>query len=134
MATDLRTENEPSVTSLVTGIVDDARELFKQEGTLLRAEITEELRLAKEATLAMASGIGVGIIGALLLALMLPLLLCATTEMPLWLCFGIVGAVLTIIGGAMAYVGKKRFQSLHALPVQSVEAMRENLSWTTNRR
>jgi len=135
MATDIHSGPDSSVTSLVTGIVDDARELLKQEGALLKAEVKEELRKTKEATLAMAWGIGVGILGVLLLALALPLLLnWAAPEMPLWLGFGIVGAVLATIGGVMVYTGKKRFATVHPMPVQSVEALKENLTWTTNPR
>jgi uncharacterized membrane protein YqjE len=135
MASDTQTGSEPSVTSLVNGILDDVRELVKQQAALFKAEVQEDLQKTKEATLALAWGIGVGVLGILLLALALPLFLnWAVPALPLWAWFGIVGAVLAVIGGVLLYTGKKRFESFTPLPVQSVEALRENLTWTTSRR
>src|SRR5262249_56859778 len=100
MATDLRTAPEPSVTALVTGMVNDAEELVKQEMALLKHEVKEDIRKTKEAVLSLALGLGITLIGSLLLCLMLPLLLnWAVPDLPLWVCFGIVGAVITALGG-----------------------------------
>jgi hypothetical protein len=51
---------------------------------------------------------------------------------PLWGCYGIVGAAVLLIGGVLAFAGKKRFDSFNPLPDETVKAIQENLQWTTN--
>src|SRR6516164_7156040 len=129
MATDLRNGPEPSVTALVSGIVNDAHELLKQQMALLKAEIREDLRKTKEATISFSMAFGLAMISALLLSLMLPLLLnWALPKLPLWACFGIVGAVFAAIAGAMASAGKRKIQSIKPVPEESVQALKENIS------
>jgi hypothetical protein len=58
---------EPSVTSLVTGILGDAQELIKQQIALVRTEVHDDLRRTKEAvSMVIRLGIvclGVGLLG-----------------------------------------------------------------------
>jgi hypothetical protein len=130
MSTDLRTTPEPRVTKLATGIVDDAQELFRQQVALLKHEIKEEIRQAKEAARSLAWGVGLAVIGCLLLCLMLPLLLnWAIPDLPLWACFGIVGAILAALGGGMIFAGRQQLEAIHPIPQQSVEALKENLQF-----
>ena len=58
MATDLRTGPEPSVTALVTGIISDAQDLFRQQLALFKEEVTSEFHKAKEAAISSALGVG----------------------------------------------------------------------------
>ena len=44
MATDLKSTQEPSVTALVTGIISDAEELFKQQFELFKHEVRDDFR------------------------------------------------------------------------------------------
>lgn len=133
MATDLQSPPEPTVTSLVKGILEDAQRLFNQQITLIRTEIREDFRKTKDAALAMAWGVGILAVGGLLLCLMLPLLLEWATQptLPLWACFGIVGGILALLGAILVYAGVRKFESFNPLPDQSVQGLKENVTWST---
>src|SRR5205823_5362321 len=64
-----------SVTPLVAGIIDDLQELIKQNLTLFKVEVREDLKKTKEAAAALGVGIGLAVVGALHLTLMLVFLL-----------------------------------------------------------
>src|SRR5262249_35467973 len=122
-----------SVTSLVGGIINDAQALIAQQLALFRSEIKAEVRKAQEAALVLAVGIGVLLIGVLILELMLPLLLnWLWPSVPLWACFAVVGGIHTCAGAVLLYLAIKQLRSVHAVPERSVEALKENLQWTTH--
>jgi hypothetical protein len=126
--------SEPSVTSLVTGIINDGQELIKQQIALVRTEIHDDLHKTKEAALSLVIGLGTALLGIVLLCWGIVYLLSWATNWPAWAWFLIVGGVIAITGGALIYAGKKRFESFNPLPDQSAEALRENVQWITNRR
>lgn len=136
MATDFQTSNEPSVTSLVSGIIDDAQHLLKQQAELLKADLKKDLREAKEVGVSFVVGGSLLAGGGILLLFMLVHLLSwAFPEyLPLWGSFGIVGGVLALAGGIVFYRGQEKLEQLNPLPEQSAEAMKENLQWQTNPR
>lgn len=135
MANDLQSPPEPNVTALVSGIINDAQELFKQQVALVRTEIRSDLQKSRDAASTLAVGAGITGVAVILLCLMLVYLLSwAVPTLPLWACFAIVGAVLAVVGGALVWAGVKKFQSFNPLPDQSVDALRENLQWKTNPR
>jgi tetrahydromethanopterin S-methyltransferase subunit D len=124
---------ERSVTTLVSGIIADAQQLIGQQLTMFRQEIRDDLRKSRDAVLALAAGVGISLVGGVLVLIMLPLLLrWVVPELPLWVCFGIVGGVLAAIGGVLVYAGVKKFESFNPLSDQSFKAFKENLKWTTS--
>jgi hypothetical protein len=134
MANDVHPGTETSLTSLVTGIIKDVQELLKQQLSLFRQEVKDDMRKTKEAALSMGAGIGILTVGSLFLCLMLDHLLnwAFPTALPPWLCDGIIGVLMLIGGGALLYLGKRRLASFNPLPDQSVEALRENVQWIMN--
>lgn len=133
MANDLRTGHEPSITGLVTGIINDAQDLLKQQLALFKQEIKDDVRKTKEAVLALSVGMGILLVGGLLWCLMLVHLLSwAFPSLPLWCSYGIIGLVFVACGGALLYLGKRRFESFNPLPEQSVGALKENVQWIMN--
>jgi hypothetical protein len=133
MATDLQTGSEPSVTNLVTGIINDAQELMKQEFALLKAEIKDDLNKTKQAAISEGIGAAIALVGGLLLGLMLVYLLnWLAPGLPLWGCYGIVGIVFIACGAALLYAGQKKLGSINLLPEQSIQALRENVQWIKN--
>jgi Putative Actinobacterial Holin-X, holin superfamily III len=120
---------EPSLAQLLTGIVNDAKELWRQELALAKHEIREDLRKTKTAMLSLGIGIGVAAIGGLLLILMLVHLLNALAGLPLWACYGIVGGVFAIMGGVLLLIGKNTIARIDVVPQQTVETMKENVQW-----
>jgi hypothetical protein len=125
--------SEPSLSSLVGGIISDFQVLMKQEVALARRELADELRKAKQAAISLAIGVGVLTIGALLLIFMLVFLLnWAVPAIPLWGAFGIVGGLLVILGGALLVSAKNKAEDIHVVPERTAETMKENVKWIKN--
>ena len=122
---------EPSLTSLVTGIVHDAQELMKQEVALARQEVKEELGKAKQVALAFAAGAGVAVLAVIFLLLAVAFLItwASADRIPLCGSFGIVGVVLAVTAGILFYAGRNRAEDIHLVPRQTVETLRENAQW-----
>jgi hypothetical protein len=122
---------ESSGTAMVQGIIDDAQELIRQQFALFKAEIKDDVRKAKEALISFAFGFLMVIPGCILVLMMLPQLLnWLCPAFPMWACYGIVGGALTVLGGALVYMGVRKLES--AMPEQSMAALKENVQWTTS--
>jgi Putative Actinobacterial Holin-X, holin superfamily III len=126
-------QSEPSLAQLLTGIVNDAKELMRQELALAKHEIREDLRKTTKAMLSLGVGIGVAAIGGLLLILMLVHLLNALAGLPLWACYGIVGGLFLIMGGVLLLIAKNTIARIDVMPPQTVETMQENVQWIRER-
>jgi protein-S-isoprenylcysteine O-methyltransferase Ste14 len=134
MANDLQTSPEHgSLTSLLTGIVNDAQELFKQQLALFKTEVQEDMRKTREAATSLALGAVVALIGVILLCFMLVHLLHAVTDpqWPLWACYGTVGGAVVVIGAVLLGLAYARFKSFNPLPDKTAAALQENLEWKT---
>jgi len=129
MANEVETRNEPSLTSLVSGIVNDAQELVKQQLQMFKAELREDAVRVKDGSIAVAAGLGVSLLGLFLLALSLAHLLQRATGWPEWGCEGLVSLLFLAVGASLFWTAKQKFA--RALPEQSVEALRENVQWLT---
>jgi hypothetical protein len=125
--------SEPSLSSLVGGIINDFQVLVKQEAALARREFADELRKGKQAAISLGIGVGVLTVGALLLIFMLVFLLnWAVPAIPLWGAFGIVGGLLVLVGLALLVRAKSKAEDIHVVPERTAETMKENLRWIKN--
>lgn len=120
-----------SVAPLLTGIINDVQDLLKQNLTLFKVEVREDVRKTKEAAAALGVGAGLAAVGGLHLSLMLVFLLSLIPDIKLWVCFGIVGAVFTGVGLALFVRGKNKIESFNPLPDESAEALMENVQCLT---
>jgi len=99
------------------------------------------VRKATGIALAFAVGAGVLLLGAILACLMLVHLLHWITSpagsdlasVPLWACFGIVGAVFGVVGGLMIGAAKNKLETTPLLPEKSAEALKENVECLMNK-
>jgi len=133
MATDLKSNQQPSVTSLVTGIIGDAQELFKQQFELLKHEVRDDFRKTKEVGLALAFAGGLGLVGAILLVQMLVYLTqWLVPELALWVCFGIWGTLMFVAGAVLFFIGKTTLDTIDPVPEKTAQALKENVQWLTN--
>jgi len=140
METEVQNRSEPSVTSLMSGIVTDMQDLVKQQFHLTRREIEEDLRKSTEAASIFVLGAGILFLGAILLCLMLvhlihwlatPALAADPASFPLWAAHGVVGIVLFVLGGILAATGVQKWKSIHPLENPASEALKENVEWLT---
>jgi uncharacterized membrane protein YqjE len=139
MATEVHNPCEPSVTSLVSGIVTDVQDLVKQQFQLARHEIEEDLRKSKEAASIFVLGVGFLFLGAFFLCLMLVhlihwLAMPALTDpasFPLWAAHGVVSVVVLIPGAILVAMGSQKWTAVHPLENPATEALKENVEWLT---
>lgn len=129
MSTDVKdpkASQGPSVTSLVTGIIQDAETLFKQQFELLKHEVHQDIRKARGASYTLATGAILGIVAAIVLVQMLVWLTkWLVPDLQEWACFGIWGAIAFGAGAVLILVGKNTLESVDPLPEQSAEALKE---------
>jgi len=144
MATEVQNNSEQSVATLVSGIVTDVQDLIKQQLQLTRKEIESDFRKTREAGSLLAIGLGVLFFSFFPLCLMVAHLIHYlaipagyvrdTATIPLWACYGITAAVFLVVGGCLAFVGKKKFDSFNPLPDESAQVLKENLEWIANKK
>jgi len=125
-------ESGQTVTGLVSGIVNDAQELIRQQLAMARAEVRADVRRSLQAGALLAVGAVVLVPAAILLCNMLVYALHEQAGFSRWASYGIVGGVTVLIGGALVAAGIGRFRSFNPLPDQTVEAFKENVRWMTN--
>lgn len=106
----VRTEHAsgPGWSSLIAGILKDAKELVVQGAALAKLEMKDELRKAKSAAIAAGIGLGITALGGVLLILMIVHVLAVFTNLPLWGAYGIVGGVLIVMGVILFAAGKSK--------------------------
>jgi hypothetical protein len=119
-------ELQPSVASLLSGIVIDVQTLFFQELTTARLEVENQLYGARRAAVRLGIGLGFSVIVGIQLACMLVYGLAAYTELPLWGCYGLSGGVFAIVG-ALAYSrAKNLLDGADLFPTRPTQAKQEN--------
>jgi len=134
MACDIRTSPGPTLAGLVSGILQDAQDLVRQEVTLARVEIGQELRKTKEAALSVLAGVAILALSSIFLLLMVVHLIFWATSgnVPLWGCYAIVGGIMALVGAILVYTGRNRAEKINLIPKQTVETLRENMQWMKN--
>lgn len=123
----------PTVTRLVSGIIDDAQTLLRQQADMLKAEVREDFQRSKRAAEFGALGIVFATVGALGLITALAYFLHEQFQFAMWASWGIVGGLFLIVGialGVFSYVLLERF---NPLPDKTFNALKENLTWQNNK-
>ena len=121
-------DSSPSVASLVGGILEDGQKLVRQEVALARREIAEACDKAKTGVALLSGALVVGIVAGVLIGFMLVKVLhqflLPNHE---WACFGIVGAVVALLCGALVYCGNKKIKEVNLSFPQTTETLREDV-------
>jgi hypothetical protein len=119
--------SQPGVASMVGGILEDAQKLFRQEIALAQREVAQAWDKGKTAAALLASALVVFTVGGVLLGVMLAKLLCHLLPNHEWACFGIVGGLVALLGGALVYYGLHRINEVHVSLPQTAEPLREDV-------
>jgi len=134
MAGHTEVESSPPLTTLVSGIINDAQQLMAQQLSLFQHEIKADLRKTRDAAIPMVVGLAFAMVGVVLLGVMLGHLLpWIWPTLPLWAGFAIASLLLLAIGGGLMFWAKKQFDSFTPLPEKSIEALKENVQWITKK-
>ena len=121
--------DQASFASLLGGAINDIRELFRQEVSLARVEIREEVANAKSAAIKLGAAAVTGLFAALLLLTALSRGLADLFAMPVWAGFAIVGGLLAIVAGVLVAVAWPNIKSVCPMPERTVRTMKENIEW-----
>lgn len=119
-------EQKPTVGQLVERLSEQATRLVRSEIALAKAELKEKAKYA---------GVGAGmlVVGGVLVLYGLGFLFAAgmeglATVMPTWLAALIVGLVLVLVAGGLAFVGVKQLQrGVPPTPTTAVESIKEDV-------
>jgi len=134
MPSQLEHDTQPGLTTLVSGIVQDAQDLMRQQLTLFQVEVKNDLRRTVTASLSLVAGGAIGLLAGIILMHALALALPRVwPDLPLWGGYAMVGGVLALAGGVFIGLGIAKFKSFNPLPDQTVEGLKENLQWQTKR-
>jgi Putative Actinobacterial Holin-X, holin superfamily III len=121
---------ETDLTTLLSEIVSDSQKLISQQVELLRLELLGELQKAKTPAFSLGAGLGLVAACGLLSTQMLVHLLHRSTNLPLWVCYGILAGLLGAAGAKLINTGRKKIGDLQLpYPPQTAEGLKENLKW-----
>ncbi len=122
-------QTDNSFATLLSGALNDARELLRQEIALARFEIREEISRAVSAAIALAAGALVLLVAALFILTGCARGFARLVNWPIWAGFFVVGGVLLIAGLVAVYIGSSRVKQLRAVPPQTAETIKEDVQW-----
>jgi putative exporter of polyketide antibiotics len=133
MPTDVQNCAEPTMTSLLTGIVNDAQRLMTQQLTLFQHELKKDVREAKEGLPSLGLGLGLLLVAAFLLGITLAELLGLVPALHdlAWVRYGIVTLVFAAVGGGLLWVAVRRLKKI-PMSEPAAEATKENVEWLTH--
>jgi hypothetical protein len=128
MPENLRAEPQPGVAALVEGILGDAQKLVRQEVALAHREVALAWDKGKKGVALLSSALVIVGVGGVLLGFMLVTLL-QQVLLPNqeWVCYGIVGGLVTLLGGALFYCGLTEINKVHVSIPQTVETLPEDV-------
>ncbi len=118
-----------SLSSLVNGIINDVRELFRQELALARAEIRAEVANARTAAVKVGVAAFVLLVGVLFVLDAIARGLAVLIGWPIWSGFGIVGVLLLIAGGIVLVTARANLRKVGPLPQRTVQTLKEDARW-----
>lgn len=132
-AQDATVTSEPTAVSLVRGIVADLQTLVRKEIWLARQESLDELRKIKGALLASGIAAGVIAVGSVLLVLAAAGGLADLLDWPVWAGHAAIGTLLALTGYVLVGVAQRRRRTIHAVPDETVQTVKENTEWLKQR-
>jgi uncharacterized membrane protein YqjE len=120
-----------TVTSLVSGILEDAQKLVRQQFEMLKAEVLEDIQKSKRA--AEFGGLGVVLltVGMLGLVTALAYFMHEQFQLSLWISWTITGGVFVILGTALAATSYFLLERFNPLPHKTLHALEETFKWKT---
>ncbi len=122
-------ERDESISGLVSGVLNDARELFRQEAALVRAEVKQEIANARSAAIKLGVALGALVLAGLFILTALAQAVADVFNLDIWAGFGIVGLLLAIVGLIAFLLARSNLRKAGPIPERTVKTMKENAEW-----
>ncbi len=122
-----------SLTSVLGRIVDDIRELFREELALARAEIRQEVSGLTSAAIAFAGGAVAGAFALSFLLLALAQAFAMLVGWPAWGGYLTMAVLLGIVAAVALQAARRRARTVAAVPAPTVETIKETKEWIQDR-
>ena len=124
--------DERGLGELVKDMTSELSELFRKEIELAKVEAKEEVaKVAKTAGMFGGAGLA-GWLAVFFFSFALAWALDAV--MPRWLAFVLVGVVYAAGTGVLFVQGRKTAKTIHPVPEQTVETLKEDVQWAKAQR
>jgi uncharacterized membrane protein YqjE len=122
-----------TLTHTARRVVDDVRELFREEVALARAEIRQEMSSFASAAIKIGVGAIAGLFAVLFVLHAFALGLAAVTGWSSWIAYLAVGVLLGIVAAVAIAVGMQRARLTPSVPRQTIDSLQENKEWLKRR-
>lgn len=117
-----------SISGIIRGILDDARELIREEIAVARAEIREEMSAARTIGVAFGAAAVAAMTAVVLLCVALGGAVADLFDWPTWAGLGIMAVLLGAVAFFALRYGQRQLGHLRALP-KTTATLRENMAW-----
>jgi len=123
--------NGGNLTGLVSGILDDAQKLLRQQVDMFKSEVREDFKRSKRAAEYGGLGIVLLTVGCFGLVMAIANFLHEQFQFSLGASWAITGGIFLLIGIALAITSYVLLERFNPLPDKTFNALQENLSWQT---
>ena len=117
-----------SVPTLIRGVLDDARELIRDEIALAKLEVKEEIAAAKRAGIALGAGVTLAIAGLAVFCVALAAGAANLLEVPSWVAFAVMAILLAVVAYVLLSTGRTQLTAIEILP-KTKESLRDTAAW-----
>ena len=131
-----REQDHRTIGALLRELMEEGRDLFKQEVALAKTEASEKASVAGRNAGYLAAGGAVAFAGALFVLAALSMLLTWALHSAglsegnaAWLGPGIVGLVVTIVGAVLVSKAIKTFKDGSLKPEKTIQTLKEDKQW-----
>ena len=125
-------DERTSIPALIRGLLDDARDLIREELQLARAEIREEISRIQSAVIAFAVAAAIGLMGAMLLSVAIGGAIAYFLRWPPWAGYGVTAILFLAAGWGLCLYARARLKAVRAMP-ETTDTIKENLAWMQNK-
>jgi TRAP-type C4-dicarboxylate transport system permease small subunit len=122
-----------SIGSLLRGILMDLRTLIREEIALARVELREQAGRARAAAISFGIAAAALLFGGTFLLIALATAVADLLNWPVWAGFLAVAVLLTLIGFVTLASGRRKLQTVHAVPEETISTVKENSEWIAKR-
>jgi uncharacterized membrane protein YqjE len=120
---------QPSLGTLVTGIVEDLQNVVRGELALAKTELKTEAAGIGKGVAMLAAGAIVGLVAFIFLMLGVTYLLARWLTM--WQSAALVGAALLLIAVILLLAGRSKVSAANLTPTQTIDSLKEDQAWAS---